>query len=219
MKRPLQNQADAPQSRHELSQPMHAMGLLLARLAQMPQDVQTREILIQLESCLIEMRSLLEGASQQDLEPSKPEKPLTAAAMGDAAATPFTLEGRRVLVVEDDTVLGHAFELLLQSWGCESRITEGLPEAQACIACGFEPEVILSDYRLGGQANGIETIKALQAEMRRPAAACLLSGDLDPDLLSRAEASGLVILYKPVRPAKLRVLLRNLLQTRSEADT
>ena len=41
-------------------------------------------------------------------------------------------------------------------------------------------------------------------------AACLMSGDTDVALIVRARAAGLTLLHKPVRPAKLRSLIRRL---------
>jgi hypothetical protein len=41
--------------------------------------------------------------------------------------------------------------------------------------------------------------------------ACLISGDIDPALIQAAQQAQLTLLHKPVRPAKLRNLLRHLL--------
>jgi hypothetical protein len=46
-------------------------------------------------------------------------------------------------------------------------------------------------------------------------AACLMSGDLNPDLAQAAKSAGLTLLNKPVRPAKLRSLIRHLLNAGS----
>ena len=43
-----------------------------------------------------------------------------------------------------------------------------------------------------------------------PIPACLLSGDTDPGLMQAAQEAGLTLLHKPVRPAKLRSLIRRL---------
>jgi len=40
----------------------------------------------------------------------------------------------------------------------------------------------------------------------------VISGDTQPHVTQRVHAAGLVLLSKPVRPAKLRGLLRHLLQ-------
>jgi hypothetical protein len=45
----------------------------------------------------------------------------------------------------------------------------------------------------------------------RKIAACLVSGDTHSQARQQVEASGLVLLSKPVRPAKMRSLIRHLL--------
>ena len=49
----------------------------------------------------------------------------------------------------------------------------------------------------------------------RQIAACLITGDVDAGLRSQAQEAGLALLYKPVRPAKLRNLLRHMVQVRA----
>lgn len=73
--------------------------------------------------------------------------------------------------------------------------------------------MIVSDYRLRGDENGIAAIAALQAAAGRSIAACLMSGDTDHTLIALARDAGLTLLHKPVRPAKLRSLLRSLTAT------
>ena len=55
-----------------------------------------------------------------------------------------------------------------------------------------------------------DAIVAVRAGLGRALPACLISGDTDADLMQRAKALGLTLLHKPVRPAKLRSLLRSI---------
>ena len=68
---------------------------------------------------------------------------------------------------------------------------------------------------MGGGIDGIEAIDLLRAIAGRRILACLISGDTDVNVKQKADAAGLTLLHKPVRPAKLRSLLRHLLQARS----
>jgi len=72
------------------------------------------------------------------------------------------------------------------------------------------PDVIVSDYRLRDGENGIEVIRQLRADAGRLIPACLISGDTDLSLMQVAKESSLTLLHKPVRPAKLRSLIRHL---------
>ena len=75
-----------------------------------------------------------------------------------------------------------------------------------------EPEVLITDLRLGGTLDGIEL--ALRMRTRAHSSALhvvLISGDTAPEALARARAVGLPLLHKPLRPAKLRALLHRML--------
>lgn len=122
------------------------------------------------------------------------------------------LSGLSVLVVEDDRLVSRALDSLLGSWGCQVIVVEGLDGALLCLEKGFKPDVIISDYRLRAGSNGIDTIDRLRKVAGRPVPACLMSGDTDPGLMQAARLNGLSLLHKPVRPAKLRSLIRRLAQ-------
>lgn len=120
------------------------------------------------------------------------------------------LNGLQVLVIEDDSASAQALSGLLESWGCTVVAVEGLQEALSAVPVTFEPQVILSDYRLRNGESGMETLHRLRALLGRQVPACLMSGDTDPALMQACRDAGLPLLHKPVRPAKLRTLLRRL---------
>ena len=142
------------------------------------------------------------------------------AAPGDPAAVVAVAEtlavddmrGVRVLVVEDDRQSAQALRGLLDSWGCVVALVEGLQGALTTVAGGFEPDLILSDYRLRAGETGLESLQRLRAALPRPTPACLMSGDTDPVLIQACRDAGLPLLHKPVRPAKLRTLMRRLVR-------
>jgi signal transduction histidine kinase len=115
------------------------------------------------------------------------------------------LGGLVVLVIEDDALVS-----LLESWGAVVGVAEGLSTALRQLQFGLAPDVIVSDYRLRDGENGIEVIGQLRAAAGQSIPACLMSGDTDPSLMQAAKRAGLVLLHKPVRPAKLRSLIRRL---------
>lgn len=120
------------------------------------------------------------------------------------------LEGMRVLVIEDDGFALEAISDLLTSWGCVVHAAASVSQALD-FANGFAPpDVVLSDFRLGEDRNGLDVIAMVRATARRDIPACLMSGDTDATLIQAAKDAGLTLLHKPVRPAKLRSLLRRL---------
>jgi CheY-like chemotaxis protein len=121
------------------------------------------------------------------------------------------LLGAEALVIEDDALVRSALVGLLGGWGVRVHEAKGLTDAQRWIQDGLKPAIILSDYRLQDGDNGIDVVQQLRRQLQTPVPACLMSGDTDGALMAAAQAAGLSLLHKPVRPAKLRNLLRRLL--------
>jgi signal transduction histidine kinase/ActR/RegA family two-component response regulator len=116
-----------------------------------------------------------------------------------------------VLVIEDDDMVRQALVGLLQSWGMTVAEASDLQSAQRLIEQGLVPGLIISDYRLSETLNGILVVARLRQQLACAVPACLISGDIDPALIQAAQQAQLTLLHKPVRPAKLRNLLRHLL--------
>lgn len=123
-----------------------------------------------------------------------------------------------VLVVDDEKAIQDAMESLLTGWGY-SVITAGSgAEMKAKLAdCSEFPEVIICDYRLRAEENGINVIQELRSEFNEAIPAMLITGDTAPDRLIEAQDSGLLLLHKPVPNAKLRAAIVNL-TARVQAD-
>lgn len=120
------------------------------------------------------------------------------------------LEGMRILIIEDDGFALEALQGLLSSWGCLVNAAAGVQQALDFINAYPAPDLVLTDFRLGEERNGTDVITMLRSHARRNIPACLMSGDTDAELIQSAKAAGLTLLHKPVRPAKLRSLLRRL---------
>jgi signal transduction histidine kinase len=115
-----------------------------------------------------------------------------------------------VLVIEDDPLARDGLVSLLESWGMLVHVAEGLSDALWHLKNGVVPALIVSDYRLRDGENGLDVVCQLRVVAGRPIPACLLSGNTDPGLMDAARDAGLTLLHKPVRPAKLRSLVRRL---------
>lgn len=122
------------------------------------------------------------------------------------------LEGRRVVVIDDDVQLLAAVTQIMQDWQCQSLSAASLDEClQKLVAEKFVPDIILSDYRLGGGVNGIDVIKAVRMQLGLDVPAVLMSGDTDPALVKSIREQHYYLIHKPVKPTHLRKTMRNLL--------
>jgi len=69
--------------------------------------------------------------------------------------------------------------------------------------------LILADYRLQEELTGADSIRLIHKKLNHAVPAAIITGDTAPDRIQEAKASGFVLLHKPLRPAKLRQLIRS----------
>jgi two-component system, sensor histidine kinase len=119
-------------------------------------------------------------------------------------------EGALALVIDDEAAVCEAMDTLLTGWGYTVLTAVSGDEALTELARRkASPRIIICDYRLRGEENGITVIRKLQAECNQQVPAVLITGDTAEDRLIEARASGLVLLHKPVHNSKLRAVIVN----------
>lgn len=139
--------------------------------------------------------------------------------LGDPQKVPIKVEvsdlplaGRSVMIIDDDPAVLSAVSTLMADWQCESLAAETLENAlQQLNEKQFQPDIVLSDYRLGGGLNGIDAISAIREQLRREVPALLISGDTDPEMVKRIRQQKYFLIQKPVKPAHLRKAMYKLL--------
>jgi CheY-like chemotaxis protein len=100
---------------------------------------------------------------------------------------------------------------LLVGWG-HSVVAAGSCTEMLDRAAGFTitPDLIISDYRLRDDENGIATIERLRTEFNNDIPAILITGDTAPDRIREATASDCFLMHKPVSNSRLRAAIINL---------
>ena len=119
------------------------------------------------------------------------------------------IEGLHVMVIEGDVLGRDGLAAELKSWGCRVTLAQGAQMACDLLALDQVPEIIISDFRLEDGTDGIHAVRRVRETAGGQIAACLITGETDAEVKQQARAEGLPLLYKPVRPAKLRNLLRH----------
>ena len=116
-----------------------------------------------------------------------------------------------IVVVDDEQAIRQATASLLTGWGFHVVAAASGDEAVARLsAASAPPDLIICDYRLRGEENGLGAIERLRSEYNQSIPAMLITGDTAPDRLAEAQASGLLLLHKPVSNGKLRAAIVNL---------
>jgi two-component system, sensor histidine kinase len=124
-----------------------------------------------------------------------------------------------VLVIDDDPAVLEAMAEALRQWGARAVAAKSLRCAlERLPECGRYPDVIVSDFRLGEEQNGLDAVARIRHELGVSVPAMIVTGDTAPKCLRTIQASGLRYLPKPVMPERLLAELRTLLdESRSSA--
>ncbi|MGE5320375.1 MAG: ATP-binding protein [Hyphomicrobiaceae bacterium] len=118
-----------------------------------------------------------------------------------------------VLLVDDESAILRGMAELFDNWNIDLVTAHSADEAEHWLASiDRVPDVIVSDYRLPDDTDGIEVISRLRQKLGRAIPAILVTGDTAPDTILRISQAGFPLLHKPLRPAKLRALLTHLIQ-------
>jgi signal transduction histidine kinase/CheY-like chemotaxis protein len=131
-----------------------------------------------------------------------------------AEPAPLTSAAGLVLVIDDEVAIQEAMRSLLGKWGHEVVVAGSFEEMLARTAeRTVRPNLIICDYRLRGDENGIEVIERLRSEFNHDIPAMLVTGDTAPDRLQEAERRGYVLLHKPLARGRLRAAIGNLMSS------
>lgn len=134
-------------------------------------------------------------------------KPASLAGRTDAALSQAVPRwSGACLVVDDDPLVRHAWQTLMQSWGLQVACAESGAQALRLLASGFKPNAVFCDQRLRSGESGFELLCEL-LERLPEASGAMVSGELASPELAKAEEQGYLVLRKPVEPAELQAVL------------
>jgi signal transduction histidine kinase/CheY-like chemotaxis protein len=111
------------------------------------------------------------------------------------------LTGLHILCVDDEADIRSALTLTFEVLGCSYDLVEDTRAATEA-AKHKKPDIVLADFRLRGDDNGIKTINAIR-EIYPDIPALLVTGDTSPERLKHASKVGIEMLFKPLTMEKL----------------
>jgi CheY-like chemotaxis protein len=122
----------------------------------------------------------------------------------------LTLQGRALVVVEDEAAVRDGLVVLLKAWGATVLPFESLDAVQAWLAGApaEAPDLLLVDYRLPQGRTGLEALAALRAHWpARRLPGIVITGSTIGGHEDEAAEHDFHLLIKPVLPAKLRAMI------------
>jgi CheY-like chemotaxis protein len=111
-----------------------------------------------------------------------------------------------VLCLDNDETILEGMRALLGRWGVDCRLAVDVDTAME-ILCSTHVDLILADYHLGDEMDGLEALHLLGTKITPMPPAAMVTADGSTELKQRARTLGYPLLHKPVRPAALRALL------------
>jgi CheY-like chemotaxis protein len=120
-----------------------------------------------------------------------------------------TIDGVRVLVIDNEAQVLEGMTSLLDTWRCRviaASNTEGaLSELDRT---GEQPELLLVDYHLDHGRVGTEAIDTIRKRVKTGIPAAIITADHNPAIREDVrKVAGVSLLLKPIKPARLRALI------------
>ncbi len=127
------------------------------------------------------------------------------------APTSITLEGRLIVLVEDEPAVRAGLEALLRGWGASLASFDSVAEASAWAERSdpalVQPDLMIVDYRLENGLNGIDALIALRRRFGAGVPAIVVTGSTMTGHDRDAQEHDFHLLIKPVLPNKLRAMI------------
>ena len=121
-----------------------------------------------------------------------------------------TASAGAILVIDNDESILAGMRALLESWG-HTAITASSPDHPDVRAAARDGlSLLLADYHLEEDLTGDLAVARIRAMHRGDLRAAIVTADRSEEVRAKLSALDLPILSKPVKPAQLRALLRQL---------
>lgn len=145
------------------------------------------------------------GSAPRTLQPTSPGK----------APIGITLEGRTMIVVEDEPAVREGLEVLLKGWGARVISFDSVAATRQWVAAAGvahgsvteTPSLAIVDYRLEPGSTGVDAITALRGRFGAALPAIVVTGSSLSSLDAEAVEHRFHLLIKPVLPNKLRAMI------------
>ncbi|PCC98228.1 NahK/ErcS family hybrid sensor histidine kinase/response regulator [Halopseudomonas pelagia] len=121
------------------------------------------------------------------------------------------LQGRRLLVIDNEQIILASMRDLLTQWGADVCVAVDADSALMQLD-GVVPDVILVDYHLDGGRNGCEAVSQLRERWRQGVPAIMITADRSEHCQQTLRELGIPVLNKPLKASKLRAMLGQMLR-------
>jgi len=123
----------------------------------------------------------------------------------------ITLDGRLIVIVEDEPAVREGLQVLLAGWGAGIVSLESMAAVRTWAAASdpklLRPSLIITDYRLEHGETGVFAIRAIRERFGQEVPAIVVTGSSMTGHDKEALEQNFHLLIKPVLPNKLRAMI------------
>jgi len=117
-----------------------------------------------------------------------------------------------ILVIDNDELMLTAISSLLSEWGCKVITAKDEATTNTALALSAaKPDMIVADYHLDDDANGVDLVSKLMQEKQRQIPCVVCSADPSEAVRQHTSDADFYFLRKPVKELALKRLIRQLL--------
>ncbi|MDR9424522.1 MAG: NahK/ErcS family hybrid sensor histidine kinase/response regulator [Marinobacter sp.] len=123
------------------------------------------------------------------------------------------LGGARIWVIDNDPAICEGMKTLLEGWDCQVVTALSLEDLESQLdPVSATVDLILADYHLDNDANGVDVVAEINGRRRCPAPVIMITANYTNELKQQIRDLGHLLMNKPVKPLKLRSALSHLLR-------
>ncbi len=125
---------------------------------------------------------------------------------------PKTHPNATILIIEDDNEVRRSMQSFLAELGYIVLAADSEDEAlRLLLREKAVPGLIISDYRLRNERNGVAAAEAVLAFLGKARPVMIITGDTAPERLREASSHGYRLLHKPLAPQEFRLAVAEML--------
>ncbi|MCJ8272213.1 MAG: hybrid sensor histidine kinase/response regulator, partial [Psychrosphaera sp.] len=131
-----------------------------------------------------------------------------AAPLPSKPVNPCQAQTATIVILEDDEQVLNALQRQIEVWGFNTVAATSSAQLQTKldsrqVVSEISPKLIVSDYRLGNDDNGIDAIKALRQRFDSDIPAIITTGEQQAEIIQRIEQFDCQWCRKPIKPSHL----------------
>jgi two-component system, chemotaxis family, CheB/CheR fusion protein len=138
-------------------------------------------------------------------------RPSLALAAAPPSAASSSSSAGNILVVEDDPDIRQLLQTFLAGEGHHVLAAADGAEALSLATAAIRPDLIITDYNLPGQMNGVALIDILRAQCKSELPSIIVTGDIGGATLRNIAEHGCIQLNKPMKLSALTSAIQTLL--------